>query len=195
MPLLSVRFCSFSCVITTIIIKNNKRICFCRSGKKHADVIFLERACLSPAPDAVFQCLCVGGGTSMCAWADVSRDACQVYVAVHSLSLAMQVCYTEWKYCTTHRPYSCGDDSRSYLIFPFIFSFNMNESFPKVSFRCIHLCLFIYFCASFFRRHRKITLISRKERSFVPDLAANGCFFMCPCCIVCNLTQMSLSFF
>lgn len=162
MPLLSVRFCSFSCAIATIIIKNNKIICFCRSGKKHADVIFLERACLSPAPDAVFQCLCVGGGTSMCAWADVSRDACQVYVAVHSLSLAMQVCYTEWK---------CWQQ--------IIFNIS-NESFPKVSFRCIRLCLFIYFCASFFRRHRKITLISRKERSFVPDLAANGCFLYVP---------------
>lgn len=26
----------------------------------------------------------------MCAWADVSRDACQVYVAMHSLSLTVQ---------------------------------------------------------------------------------------------------------
>lgn len=138
MPLLSVRFCSFSCAIATIIIKNNKLFCFCRSGKKHADVIFLERACLSPAPDAVFQCLCVGGGTSMCAWADVSRDACQVYVAVHSLSLAMQVCYSEWKCCTTHRPYSCGDDSRSYLIF----RMSHFQKCPSDAFVCAFLSIF-----------------------------------------------------
>lgn len=35
---------------------------------------------------------------SVCAWADVSRDACQVYVAVHSLSLAIQVWCTKWMY-------------------------------------------------------------------------------------------------
>lgn len=35
----------------------------------------------------------------VCGW-DVSRDACQVYVAVYSLSLAIQVWYTKWIYCT-----------------------------------------------------------------------------------------------
>lgn len=53
------------------------------------------------APAAVLQCLCVGGGISMCVWGrDVSRDACQVYVAVDSLSLTGQVWYIKWIYCT-----------------------------------------------------------------------------------------------
>lgn len=39
----------------------------------------------------------------MCVWVDVSRDACQVYVAVHSVSLPVQVCYIKWKYSSTLR--------------------------------------------------------------------------------------------
>lgn len=56
------------------------------------------------APAAVLQCLCVGGRdvsvcVCVCGW-DVSRNACQVCVAVDSLSLIGQVCYIKWMYCT-----------------------------------------------------------------------------------------------
>lgn len=127
----------------------------------------LVRNCLSVAVDAVFQCLCVGGGTSMCTWADVSKDACQVYVAVHSLSLTIQVWYAKWIYCTA-----------AWHQISLLFAFKMThlQNCPWVTSICGLLPIFV---TKFVRHHRQKTLILRKEkRVFVPNLATNGCFFL-----------------